>query len=445
MEGYMEKNFFRGSALATWLGFTATFAARPLGGMFLGILSDTLGRKVAVVVTVIGMLSATVGQGLLPTPRRWGDDSAMADIGIGLLFSLRLVQGLCTGGEIGAVTTYITEVSAQRSMGLCVAFISMTANAGFMFARLAVWGFQSYLGEHGMLDWGWRYPFILAIVPGLISVWGRLFCLKESELFEEEHSHNLLDESGSELEDIPRRKSTRRQVMEFACTHFYAVLIGTGSVVSFAVFQYGGLVWSNSFLKKHGAPPNYLMMAGTCSRLLQMATALPVGWLADMYGTALVIFAGALIQTLAGLPLFMALASDPSSVANLFATYTVAYSHWPHQIRLQGVVANLQITIYLNCAELFPTAVRNLGVGVSYNIGFGLFGGFAPLVAEASLEWTPCGPGIMLSLAGLVTCMTILASVRCQRAGMLQLAHIRPRPYMGTWADGEANGELDFK
>ena len=29
-------------------------------------------------ITVIGMLGATVGQGLLPTPRAWGEDSAMA-------------------------------------------------------------------------------------------------------------------------------------------------------------------------------------------------------------------------------------------------------------------------------------------------------------------------------------------------------------------------------
>ena len=97
------------------------------------------------------------------------------------------------------------------------------------------------------------------------------------------------------------------------------------------------------------------------------------------------------------------------------------------------------VTITLYCAELFPTVVRNLGVGVSYNIGFGLFGGFAPLVAEASLEWTPYGPGIMLSLAGLISFLTILASVRCQRDGKVQLAHIRPRPYMGTWADGDEN------
>ena len=71
----MERNFFRGSALATWLGFTATFAARPLGGMFLGVLSDFFGRKLAVVITGTGMLVATVGQGLLPTPRDWGEDS----------------------------------------------------------------------------------------------------------------------------------------------------------------------------------------------------------------------------------------------------------------------------------------------------------------------------------------------------------------------------------
>ncbi|CAE7452433.1 proP [Symbiodinium natans] len=431
----MERNFFRGSALATWLGFTATFAARPLGGMFLGILSDTFGRKMAVIVSVIGMLAATVGQGLLPTPRLWGNDSGMADLGVGLLFFLRLVQGLCTGGEIGAVTTYITEVSPRRSMGRCVTCISITANAGFMLARLVVWAFQSHFGEGSMLDWAWRWPFILAIVPGLVSVWGRLFCLRESELFEEEHAHSEISNSDSDNdlnEAVGRpkdRKSTRRQLMEFACTHFSAVMIGIGGVMSFAVFQYGGLVWMNSFLKKHGAPPDYLMLAGTCSRLLQMALALPVGWLADIYGTGLLMLAGAIAQTAAGLPLFMALASDPGSVANLFATYTVASS----------LVTSLQFTVYLYCAELFPTAVRNLGVGVSYNIGFGLFGGFAPLFAEASLEWTPYGPGLMLSLAGLITSATILASVRCQRTGRVQLAHIRPRPYMGTWADGDGS------
>ena len=134
MATYMEQNFFRGSVLATWLGFTATFVARPLGGIFLGILSDAFGRKLAVMLTIVGMLSGTVGQGLLPTPRGAGD-SAWGSFGLVLLFSLRLLQGLCTGGEISTVSTYIVEVSGHESKGRCVALISITVNLGFLLAR----------------------------------------------------------------------------------------------------------------------------------------------------------------------------------------------------------------------------------------------------------------------------------------------------------------------
>jgi len=52
-----------------------------------------------------------------------------------------------------------------------------------------------------------------------------------------------------------------------------------------------------------------------------------------------------------------------------------------------------------------------------YNIGFGLFGGFAPLLAEASLEWSPYGPGLLLSLAGFVTVVTIVGSVHLLEHG----------------------------
>ena len=428
MEVYMERNFFRGSALATWLGFTATFAARPLGGMFIGMLSDTFGRKLAVVITVIGMLTATVGQGLLPTPRRWGDDSALGSTGLCLLFCLRLVQGLCTGGEIASVSTYITEVAGQKSMGRCISCVSISVNVGFVAARAVIWAVQSAVGPEAMMDWGWRWPFLLSAIPGLISVWGRLFCLKESELFEEQHDSDESDKEEAMLEvRDAARKSTRRHLKEFACTHYLEVLIGIGGVVSFAVFQYGGMVWANSFLRKHGAPVNVLMLAGICSRLLQIFLAFPVGWLADKYGMALITFAGALVQTCAGLPLFMALQADPHSVTNLFVTYAVGYA----------LIASCFTTIFMYCAELFPTAVRNLGVGVSFNVGFGFCGGFAPLVAEAALEWSPYGPGLLLSSAGAVTCVAMLASVGLQRAGKVRLAHIRPRPYFGTWADGE--------
>lgn len=136
------------------------------------------------------------------------------------------------------------------------------------FPKEVIWAFRSRYGEEEMLSWGWRWPFLLALIPGVISVAGRVCCLEETELFEQEHEHLVEDLSDEEHEHRSNeRKSTRRHLQEFACTHFVEVLIGTGGVISYAVFQYGGLVWVNSFLKKHGAPVNYLMMAGTCARL----------------------------------------------------------------------------------------------------------------------------------------------------------------------------------
>lgn len=49
--------------------------------------------------------------------------------------------------------------------------------------------------------------------------------------------------------------------------------------------------------------------------------------------------------------------------------------------------------------ELFPTDVRNAGVGLSYNIGMCIFGGFAPLAFQAAQEVTWL-PGLLLAASG---------------------------------------------
>ncbi|CAJ1349900.1 unnamed protein product, partial [Effrenium voratum] len=98
------------------------------------------------------------------------------------------------------------------------------------------------------------------------------------------------------------------------------------------------------------------MLAGICARLLQIFLAVPVGWLADIYGIGLVTLATAIVQMCAGIPFFLALQSDPLSATNVFVTYAVGY----------GLLGLGGIVIFMYCGELFPTSVRNLGVGVSY-------------------------------------------------------------------------------
>jgi MHS family proline/betaine transporter-like MFS transporter len=55
------------SLLAAFAAYGVGFLARPLGGILIGRLGDTQGRKTALVLTIYLMAVGTVGIGLLPS------------------------------------------------------------------------------------------------------------------------------------------------------------------------------------------------------------------------------------------------------------------------------------------------------------------------------------------------------------------------------------------
>ncbi|CAK9002568.1 unnamed protein product, partial [Durusdinium trenchii] len=178
LEPYFQKNFFHGSAVSTWLGFACTFVARPFGGLVLGVVGDIFGRKASTFLSIFGMMVGTVGQGLLPTYQN-GDVSGT--IGLTLLVLLRLLQGICTGGEIAAVSTYITEVGSKDALARSMMLIGITASIGFLLAQSASYGLE-LLGQERMESWGWRLPFLITAIPGIIATVGRR-CMPESAEF----------------------------------------------------------------------------------------------------------------------------------------------------------------------------------------------------------------------------------------------------------------------
>ncbi|CAE8662071.1 unnamed protein product [Polarella glacialis] len=438
LEVYLAKNFFSGSVLATWLGFATAFLARPLGGLFLGLVGDTFGRSASVNISIVGMLVGTVGQGLIPS-FLWpvANSTWVGHLGLVLLVLLRILQGLCTGGEISAVSTYITEVGPPKALGRSIAFIAITANLGFLSARAVVYVMVKLLGEEQMMQWGWRIPFLLALLPGLIAMVGRRE-MPESEAFLERkaaaeqevtNEESFSDEgsnTGSSADECSKPQTSTLSVVKVLFrSHPHAVLVGIGCTVSCSVFQYGGFVWGHSFLKARGASEETLLLSGVIAKLLHCLLALPVGWLADVRGVGWVTLVGAGAMMVAGVPLWMSLQSNPTDSTVVLVTYGVGY----------GLLGSLTGTVFfLFVVELFPIALRNMGVGVSYNLGVAIFGGFAPFLAQVSLESCWLGPGILYSAGGLVTLVTILWGIRLQRRGILRLAHVRPEPYFGSWA-----------
>ncbi|CAL1138628.1 unnamed protein product, partial [Cladocopium goreaui] len=190
---YFQSNFFAGSAISTWLGFASTFLARPFGGIVLGVLGDLFGRKVSTFLSIFGMLIGTVGQGLVPTSH---SGPIAGTIGVVLLVALRILQGICTGGEIAAVSTYITEVGPKRSLARSMVLIGITCNVGFLLAQFASYAALKILGEETMVSWGWRIPFFLALLPGVIAASGRR-CIPESRSFLEAQANTAETQAGA--------------------------------------------------------------------------------------------------------------------------------------------------------------------------------------------------------------------------------------------------------
>jgi len=175
----MATNFFAGSQLATWAGFSVTFMARPIGGSFLAWVADTCGRRGALLISMLGMLIATVGQGLLPSRLCCGE--VAGHFGMVLLLLCRFMQGACAGGEICSIATYCTERAPQSALGFCSSLVCITGSIAFLLASAVTGLCEHNFGPEAMEQWGWRVPFLLSLPPGLVAMWGRRSLVETEE------------------------------------------------------------------------------------------------------------------------------------------------------------------------------------------------------------------------------------------------------------------------
>ena len=89
------------------------YLARPFGGMLLGALGDRFGRRGVFVFSLAAISASTVAMGLLPGYAAWGFGATV------LMVALRLVQGLCLGGELPCSIVYAVETAPARGGFAC--------------------------------------------------------------------------------------------------------------------------------------------------------------------------------------------------------------------------------------------------------------------------------------------------------------------------------------
>ncbi|HSZ93495.1 MAG TPA: MFS transporter, partial [Acetobacteraceae bacterium] len=152
--------------------YAVGFAARPIGAAIFGHWGDRLGRKSALIATLMLMGIATFLVGLVPTYASIGIWGAV------LLTLLRFVQGIGVGGEWGGSVLLSMEwARTSHHRGFVASWPQFGVPSGLFLANLAVLAFSSLSGD-AFATWGWRVPFLISIVLVAIGLWIRLGILE---------------------------------------------------------------------------------------------------------------------------------------------------------------------------------------------------------------------------------------------------------------------------
>lgn len=146
------------SLLGSFGAFAAGMIMRPVGAAIFGHIGDRVGRRFALMASLMLMALPTFLIGFLPTYAQIG---IMAPI---LLVLLRMIQGLSVGGEYASSIVYLVEQSSPNRQNLYGSFVSVGAKIGMALGSALCGGLLWYLGEDAMGEWGWRIPFFLSIV-----------------------------------------------------------------------------------------------------------------------------------------------------------------------------------------------------------------------------------------------------------------------------------------
>ena len=353
---YFAATFFpKGNLTAQLLNTAAIFAVgflmRPLGGWLFGRFADRYGRRRSLTVSVTLMAFGSLLIALTPG---YGTIGVAAPV---ILVLARLLQGLSVGGEYGTSATYLSEVASPGKRGFYSSFQYVTLIAGQLIALGLQIVLQWVLTEQQLTSWGWRIAFAIGATGAIVAMYLRR-TMDESASFEAEVAHTG---------DGPR--SGLRLLLQYPRQCLLVVGLTLGGTVSFYTFT----TYLQKFMHLTSGIPNSTVTVINFLALVLFVALQPIaGALSDRIGRRPLLMFFGIGATLLTAPLLMLLANTRSSVG-AFA------------IMMTGLVI---VTGYTSInaivkAELFPTSIRALGVGLPYGLTVAIFGGSTEYVALA--------------------------------------------------------------
>lgn len=367
------------SLMLSFLVFAIGYLLRPLGGAIFGHFGDRYGRRITFIASILLMSTSTCLIGFLPTHSQAGVIAPL------LLILLRLLQGLSVGGELIGTLTLFFELAPMKKRGVNTALMWIGSGGGILMSSIVVAILTRVLSQQQLHDWGWRIPFFLGALTGLIGFFLR----------------NRTRESVSFLS----LKTTGRvasfpfhEILKFHKVKLFKLfLIFIPSAVSFYLVFVFMPTYTSSFLKMSMGTTTTI---NTVNLFLLLVFSPLVGLLSDKIGRKIVLLSGLAGFIIASMPLYI-LISKASVTALFFSQFMLMLLC---SLYLGGLMAF--------ALEIIPTYVRYSIAAIGFNLCYSIFGGTTPLIATFLINKSGnvLGPAYYLIFSAIVALPVFLLS-----------------------------------
>jgi MFS family permease len=347
--------------------FAVGFAARPIGAAIFGHYGDRIGRKAALIATLLLTGLSTFLVGCVPTYEQIGVWGAV------VLVVLRFIQGIGVGGEWGGSVLLSMEwARTSKNRGLIASWPQFGGPAGFFLANLAILGFSQMSGDQ-FLSWGWRVPFWLSLIMVVIGLWIRLGIL-ETPVFQK-----IIDDE--RVARAPVIEVFKRQPREIFLTAFARM----GQMAP--VFIYNAFIFTYGMQVVH-LSRDFLLVVLLIATFMSFFTIPLSGYLSDRFGRKQVYIFGAAATGLFGFAYYAMF--DTAIPGLIILASLIAFAF--HDL-MWGPLAALT-------AESFTPRLRYSGASIGFQLAAVFAGGPAPIIATALLAATKSGQVIALYIFG---------------------------------------------